>query len=1270
MQLFQPFLRRPSSEKVDQFLREMEKFIITKDSVKKVKRFNLQGRTLEFKIKPIPEHKDTVEWVKSAINQVIERGTENLRAGDQVGFSFCSKDFTRGEGWIRFQPIEKVTFDHVWDVIASVYQSNSSGLNTETFCLGITSVRMPSGRGRGKNYNSFQEECLMRRGLVSINNKDNMCLPRALVVSKAYVDKDPAYRTVRKDTRKMQTQRAIQLMKDADVTISESGAGIPELERFQLHLQHYKIVVYAYGGKGRNVIFAGVNEGPTLNLLYNEGHYNVITSLTSAFCCDYYCEVCHVPYNTKENHKCGGTCPCCCQSPSCPQDRVKIKCDDCKRSFRGQTCYDNHKNQEGKNSVCTEIVRCEHCFKTVRSSRQHICGEIFCKICYDYVPADHLCYMQPNTGKPVTDNILFIFYDLETIQEKVLEDGSLLHEPNLCVFKQCCDSCFNTEEKNCGKCGPRLQILKVRPVERFLEFVLNQRKIFKNVAVLAHNGQAFDHQFILNHILTKTDLKPELIMRGTKLIMIKVGNVKFLDSLNYFPMALSKLPKAFGLGDNFKKGYFPHLFNTSVNEKYVGSIPPIEYYDPDNMKEEAREMFLKWYGENKNYEFDMQKEIVEYCISDVEILAAACLKFRQQLLDTGNVCPFTEACTIASACNRVFRRNFLRPNTIGIIPKNGYRWRDNQSIIATQWLVWEEKQRHIYIQHAAKQMEARVHGVKVDGFCLETNQIFEFYGCYFHACPCCFKHGRNDPLHEDPSETLNLRYEATMAKTDRLRNLGYDVIEMWECGFRKQIAQNSEIREYSENHPLVTSRPLNPRDSFYGGRTGNTFKYYKIKDDEKIKYVDICSLYPWACKYGKFPIGHPKVFVGEECTMLDLNTTDGLIKCKILPPQELYHPVLPIKMNDKLMFVLCRTCGQTMNQSDCNHTTEERALVGSWVIDEVLKALEKGYKILQTYEIWSYTVQQFDKSKNVAGLFTAMMNKFIKIKQQASGFPKHCNTREKQEKYIEQFLEREDVNMEIHEIIENPGLRSLAKLILNSFWGKFGQKENQPKTKIINSPEEFFNMFTNSAILINSALDVNDNTVVVNYEMRDEVYDPLTTVNVVIAAYVTTHARLKLYSYLEKLEDRVLYYDTDSVIYISRPEEFDIPTGEFIGDMTDELESYGVNSYIIEFASGGPKNYAYLLYSPVLAEYHEVCKVKGIALTYSASQLVNFKTLKEKVLESSEPVYIHSKNIRRTREHEVITRKETKIYRPNSTKRKFLDDYGSVPYGYKKLKLV
>lgn len=130
--------------------------------------------------------------------------------------------------------------------------------------------------------------------------------------------------------------------------------------------------------------------------------------------------------------------------------------------------------------------------------------------------------------------------------------------------------------------------------------------------------------------------------------------------------------------------------------------------------------------------------------------------------------------------------------------------------------------------------------------------------------------------------------------------------------------------------------------------------------------------------------------------------------------------------------------------------------------------------------------------------------------------------------------------MEFYKIVDNPGFRSLAKLMQNSFWGKFGQRDNQPKTSIVNTPVEFFNMMSNPPIYVNSVLPVNDDKLIVDWEYRDEAYDSLATDNVVIAAFVTSQARLKLYESHERLEGRILYYDTDSVIYVSVDGEYDV----------------------------------------------------------------------------------------------------------------------------------
>jgi hypothetical protein len=51
-------------------------------------------------------------------------------------------------------------------------------------------------------------------------------------------------------------------------------------------------------------------------------------------------------------------------------------------------------------------------------------------------------------------------------------------------------------------------------------------------------------------------------------------------------------------------------------------------------------------------------------------------------------------------------------------------------------------------------------------------------------------------------------------------------------------------------------------------------------------------------------------------------------------------------------------------------------------------------------------------------------------------------------------------------IQNNPGLRALAKLMLNSFWGKFGQRSNMPQIKYISEPAEYFDMLTSDQILV------------------------------------------------------------------------------------------------------------------------------------------------------------------------------------------------------------
>ena len=98
----------------------------------------------------------------------------------------------------------------------------------------------------------------------------------------------------------------------------------------------------------------------------------------------------------------------------------------------------------------------------------------------------------------------------------------------------------------------------------------------------------------------------------------------------------------------------------------------------------------------------------------------------------------------------------------------------------------------------------------------------------------------------------------------------------------------------------------------------------------------------------------------------------------------------------------------------------------------------------------------------------------------------------------------------------------------------------------------------------------NDNTLEVVYANLKENQPDNGRVNIFIAAFTTCWARLKLYSYLEQLQQRVLYFDTDSVIYTTNPEQPCIPPGDYLGKMTNELVD---GDCIMEFTFAGPKNY-------------------------------------------------------------------------------------------------
>jgi len=113
-----------------------------------------------------------------------------------------------------------------------------------------------------------------------------------------------------------------------------------------------------------------------------------------------------------------------------------------------------------------------------------------------------------------------------------------------------------------------------------------------------------------------------------------------------------------------------------------------------------------------------------------------------------------------------------------------------------------------------------------------------------------------------------------------------------------------------------------------------------------------------------------------------------------------------------------------MQQEPCRHNDDERAINGTWVSIELMKALQKGYRVVRMDQVWHFP----DRSDE---LFRLYIDKFLKIKQESSGFPSWCTTEEDKQRYITEYRENEGITLDYHKIVKNPGLRALAKLMLN-----------------------------------------------------------------------------------------------------------------------------------------------------------------------------------------------------------------------------------------------
>ena len=535
------------------------------------------------------------------------------------------------------------TYEDFDRVFFSQYENDD--LFTGKFIIHLTKI--PSGGNMLTNVPQF----LQKRGIDIVLNDDNYCGQRCLALADA---RGVNGRKVLKKRPQAWSKRAIEIAVEIDVN---DRMTFPDFDKWSDKRQKQVIIL----GAMFEVCYKTEVEYPEQIYLYydsNIEHYHYIFDINSATNDvgrhHKWCNACHKSYRFSDGsfakHKCvDNVCYFCKTNFGDKETKDNdfknpcwLHCKSCNCLCPNATCQSKHE------LICKgNKYRCDKCKKYVDKShaQDHKCGEKYCKLCDCHYSGDnHRCFISPLEKKEAIKGEVWC-YDFE----------AYFDENNTHIVNKCIAMKLYSEE-----------VFVCDTIEKFVDFALSKT----NVTFIAHNGKAYDTWLVHKYLLIQTNKRPnKLILAGNKIMYMKIKSIRFVDSLNHIAQALDSFPKTFGLTE-LKKGFFPYIFNTKENFDYVGSIPDKHYFTPEQMSPSKYKEFNVWYDKQTGV-YDFQKELFEYCKSDVMILKQAMENYIDNGIQLTGINPLN-CPTVASYALKVFKTNYLQKNKISVLTKEEY----------------------------------------------------------------------------------------------------------------------------------------------------------------------------------------------------------------------------------------------------------------------------------------------------------------------------------------------------------------------------------------------------------------------------------------------------------------------------------------------------------------------------------------------------------------------------------------------------------------------
>ncbi|MGI0076360.1 MAG: DUF7487 domain-containing protein [Nitrosopumilaceae archaeon] len=194
------------------------------------------------------------------------------------------------------------------------------------------------------------------------------------------------------------------------------------------------------------------------------------------------------------------------------------------------------------------------------------------------------------------------------------------------------------------------------------------------------------------------------------------------------------------------------------------------------IKEKMKQTNLRKYG----VEHHAQKHFSEYCLeklNDPEWLKEQHHELKKPLTQIAFELRISYSCL----------GTYFKYYNIQVKPcKESYK--------AILWLEFIQKQQNMFVQHAQNLGEYTIPNtrIKVDGYCKETNTIYEFYGDLYHGNPIIFEPNYKMFIYKTAGEL----YQKTIERENKIKELGYNLVIIWENEWDKIAESIEQLKEY------------------------------------------------------------------------------------------------------------------------------------------------------------------------------------------------------------------------------------------------------------------------------------------------------------------------------------------------------------------------------------------------------------------------------------------------------------------------------------------